>query len=82
LELKVISIPGHSPGAVAFLIDKNLFSGDILFKGAYGLTLKEKDRENLLKGIKEKIFTLPAEIIIYPGHGPETTIGSEKKRQL
>lgn len=82
LELKVISIPGHSPGAVAFLIDKNLFSGDILFKGAYGLTLKEKDHENLLKGIKEKIFTLPAEIIVYPGHGPETTIGSEKKRQL
>jgi hydroxyacylglutathione hydrolase len=82
LKIEVISVPGHSPGGVAFLIDNHLFPGDILFKGAYGLTLKEKDYKRLKKGIQEKLFILPEDTIVHPGHGLDTTIGQEKKHKL
>jgi glyoxylase-like metal-dependent hydrolase (beta-lactamase superfamily II) len=82
LKIKVISIPGHSPGGVTFLIGNYLFSGDSLFKKGYGITPNIKDRKKLLKNIKEKIFTLPGQITVYPGHGNLTKIIEEKKRKL
>ena len=82
LRIKVISIPGHSPGGVGFLINNHLFSGDILFKNTYGLSLSDKDKQKLIRGIKLKFLKLPDTTIVHPGHGPETTIKEEKKQEL
>jgi glyoxylase-like metal-dependent hydrolase (beta-lactamase superfamily II) len=81
-ELKVIEAPGHSPGHICFYCAKQNFiiSGDVLFNRSIGRTdLPGGDHETLLKNIREKLFVLPDETIVYSGHGPETTIGEEKK---
>lgn len=82
LKIKVIHVPGHSPGGVAYYMDleeKHLFTGDILFAGSVGRTDLPGGNWNLLiSGIKQKLLILPPETIVYPGHGPETTIGREK----
>lgn len=80
--LKVLLTPGHSPGSICLHCEKQGFviGGDVLFRDSIGRTeLPGGDHETLLKHIKEKLFTLPDETIVYPGHGPETTIGYEKK---
>ena len=80
--LKVIYVPGHSPGGVAFYseADKLLIAGDILFCGSVGRTdLPRGNHEQLITGINEKLMILDPEVKVYCGHGPETTIGSEKK---
>ena len=74
--------PGHAPGHVAFYSEENNFaiSGDILFKGSFGrVDLPGGDLETLKQTIHNRFFTLPEETVIYSGHGPETTIGIEKK---
>lgn len=81
-ELKVILVPGHSAGGLAFYnqADGLLFCGDILFNGSIGRTdLPGGNHELLLAGIKEKLFILPDETVVFSGHGPTTTIGDEKK---
>jgi len=81
-ELSVIEAPGHSPGHICFYCAKQDFiiSGDVLFNRSIGRTdLPGGDHETLLKNIKEKLFVLPDETVVYSGHGPETTIGKEKK---
>ena len=81
-ELKVIEAPGHSPGHICFYCAKQNFiiSGDVLFNRSIGRTdLPGGDHETLLKNIREKLFVLPNETKVYSGHGPETTIGDEKK---
>lgn len=79
LELEVIHTPGHSPGGVCFYGDGKLYSGDTLFSGSIGRTdLWEGSHEKLLTSIKSRLFVLPPETVVYPGHGPETTIGAEK----
>jgi hydroxyacylglutathione hydrolase len=81
-ELKVIHVPGHSPGGVAFYseADQLLISGDILFYGSIGRTDLPMGNFNLLiSGIKEKLMVLDDKVKVYCGHGPETTIGNEKK---
>jgi hydroxyacylglutathione hydrolase len=81
-ELKVIHVPGHSPGGVAFYSqeDQLLISGDILFNRSIGRTDLPMGNFNLLvSGIKEKLMVLDDKVKVYCGHGPETTIGSEKK---
>jgi len=81
-ELKVIHVPGHSPGGVAFYseADQLLIAGDILFSGSIGRTDLPMGNYNLLiSGIKEKLMVLDDKVKVYCGHGPETTIGSEKK---
>lgn len=81
-ELRVISVPGHSPGSVAFYNDKNGFVivGDALFAGSIGRTdLWGGNQDILVAAIKNKLLTLPDETIVYPGHGPETTVISEKQ---
>ena len=80
-ELKVIEAPGHSPGHICFYCAKQNFiiSGDVLFNRSIGRTdLPGGDHETLLKNIREKLFVLPDETVVYSGHGPVTTIGEEK----
>ncbi|WP_027419345.1 MBL fold metallo-hydrolase [Crocinitomix catalasitica] len=84
-ELSVIFGPGHAPGHVAFYskADNILINGDILFKGSYGrYDLPGGSFEVLKKTITEKLFLLPDETVVYCGHGPETTIGEEKKSNM
>jgi len=83
-ELETIHIPGHTPGGVAFLVKKPenrvLFTGDSLFCQGIGRTDFEGGNEGLLiKSIKEKILIFPDDTVIYPGHGPSSTIGEEKR---
>ncbi len=81
-ELKVIHTPGHSPGGVCLYLaeEKMLISGDALFAESIGRTdLPGGSQEQLVNAIRTKLLTLPAETRVYPGHGPATTIGHEKK---
>ncbi|HVZ97271.1 MAG TPA: MBL fold metallo-hydrolase [Chitinophagaceae bacterium] len=81
-ELEVMEAPGHSPGSICFYCKKQNFivSGDVLFQNSMGRTdLPGGSHDTLIKSIKEKLFTLPDEVIVYPGHGPATTIGEEKR---
>lgn len=81
-ELKVIHVPGHSPGSVAFYgeKDKILVVGDIIFEGSVGRTdLPGGNHDLLISGIKEKLLVLDSEVKIYPGHGGSTTVGWEKR---
>jgi glyoxylase-like metal-dependent hydrolase (beta-lactamase superfamily II) len=82
-ELEVREIPGHSPGSVVFLCDEFdpyfVVGGDVLFSGSIGRTDLGGDFHQLLRGIHAKLFTLPDSTVIYPGHGPPTTVGSEKR---
>ena len=80
--LEVIESPGHSPGGVVFYNQeqKILIAGDVLFYGSIGRTdLPGGSFEQLTNNIKTKLLTLPEETVVYCGHGPETTIGFEKK---
>lgn len=81
-ELKAIYVPGHSPGSLCFYNEKEkvLFAGDVLFLESIGRTdLDQGDYGTLVNGITNKLFVLPEETKVYPGHGPSTTIGHEKK---
>jgi glyoxylase-like metal-dependent hydrolase (beta-lactamase superfamily II) len=80
--LEVIEAPGHSPGGVVFHNpeEKILIAGDVLFYGSIGRTdLPGGSFERLVGNIQTKLLTLPEETLVYCGHGPETTIGFEKK---
>ena len=80
-ELTVIEAPGHSPGHICFYCAKQNFiiSGDVLFNRSIGRTdLPGGNHQTLLKNIREKLFVLPDETVVYSGHGPTTTIGEEK----
>lgn len=81
-ELTVIEAPGHSPGHICFYCAKQNFviGGDVLFQRSIGRTdLPGGNHETLLKNIREKLFVLPDETIVYSGHGDPTTIGAEKR---
>lgn len=81
LSMDVLEVPGHCPGSLCFH-DKtagSLFGGDVLFAGGVGRwDLPGGDRELLLRGIHGKILPLPPQTVVYPGHGPSTTIEKEK----
>lgn len=81
-SLDVLHIPGHAPGHVIFKNDlqKIIIGGDILFYGSIGRTdLPGGNHETLIKSIQEKLMTLDHDFTVYPGHGPSTNIGFEKK---
>ncbi len=78
----VLETPGHSPASVSFYIPEatRVIAGDTLFKRSIGRTdLPGGSHQRLLKSIRTKLLTLPPETEVYPGHGPETTIGEEAK---
>lgn len=80
LKLKVIHVPGHSPGGLAFYIHERgcVFTGDALFSGSIGRTdLPGGSFQTLINSIKNNLLTLPPDTVAYPGHGPATTIGRE-----
>lgn len=80
--LEILFVPGHSPGHLAFYNPEQHFvvAGDVLFNGSIGRTdLPLGDHDTLIESIKTKMYSLPEDTIVYPGHGPETTIGFEKK---
>ena len=80
MPITAIHTPGHSPGGVSLLIDDILITGDTLFAGSIGRTdLPGGVHEELLNSVRTRIFTLDDDITIYPGHGPTSTIGFEKK---
>lgn len=81
-NLKVIFVPGHAPGHVVFYHESSqqCIGGDTLFRGSIGRTdLPGGNHDFLLKKIKSELFTLPDETVVYPGHGPTTSIGFEKE---
>lgn len=81
-KLEVIHVPGHSPGSVCFYCEaqKFLIAGDVLFLNSIGRTdIPGGNMHDLLTHIKSKLFSLPDDVIVYPGHGPTTTLGDEKK---
>jgi len=84
LQLKVLHVPGHTPGGIALRMikptDKIVFTGDSLFCQGIGRSdLAGGDESLLIESIKEKLLTLSDDTVIYPGHGPSSTIGEEKK---
>ncbi len=80
---EVLDLPGHSPGHVAFVMEDRplrIFGGDVLFQGSIGRTdFPGGDLQLLLRGIRRKLFVLPDDSAVYPGHGEMTTIGAEKR---
>ncbi len=80
MEIRVLHTPGHSPGSVSFHVDNAVFDGDLIFRSSIGRTdFPGGDFEQLARSAKEKIFSLPHETRIYPGHMGPTTVGWEKR---
>jgi len=79
IKLRVLSTPGHTPGSICFLTGNYLFAGDTLFPGGPGKTQTPNDFRQIVKSISEKLFGLPEDTEVYPGHGESTTIVREKK---
>jgi glyoxylase-like metal-dependent hydrolase (beta-lactamase superfamily II) len=81
-KFSVLFVPGHSPGHIAFYNEKEkvVFAGDVLFQNSVGRTdLPGGNHNTLINSIHQKLFTLPEDVTVYPGHGGETTIGVEKR---
>jgi hydroxyacylglutathione hydrolase len=83
IQLEVREIPGHTPGHVVYLVfggPLRVFGGDVLFRGSIGRTdFPGGDFDRLASGIRQRLYSLPDDTVIYPGHGPVTTIGQEKR---
>ena len=80
LSCRVIHLPGHSPGGMALLCGSHLFAGDVLFAGSIGRTdLPGGDHRTLVEGIRKRLWSLPGDTIVHPGHGPDTTIAREMR---
>jgi glyoxylase-like metal-dependent hydrolase (beta-lactamase superfamily II) len=79
MSLKVLHTPGHTPGSLSFLIGKHLISGDTIFPGGPGKTKSPADLKLIIESITSKIFVLPDDTAIYPGHGDSTLLRKEKE---
>ena len=78
--LQIFHVPGHSPGSLVFYQPGLLIAGDTLFNGGVGRSdLPGGSERELFQNIRSKLFTLPEDTVVYPGHGPTTTIGEEKR---
>ena len=79
LEFKVLHTPGHTPGSLCFLCGRYLFSGDTLFPGGPGHTRLPADFRQIIDSLNQKIFVLPNDTQVYPGHGDITDLEKEKE---
>jgi hydroxyacylglutathione hydrolase len=79
LSIKVIHTPGHTPGSLCLLLGNYLISGDTIFPGGPGKTGTPADFKQIAKSIQSKLFILPGDTQVYPGHGESTELGKEKK---
>ncbi len=79
LKLKVLHTPGHTPGSLCLLVGKYLIAGDTIFPGGPGKTGRPADLKQIVKSIETKLFVLPDDTEVYPGHGDATVLGKEKK---
>ena len=80
VTFQVMHTPGHTPGGVSLLANRHLFVGDTLFAGSVGRTdFPGGDFDTLKSSIQTKLFVLPEDVQVFTGHGPETTIGEEKR---
>lgn len=80
LEFRVLHTPGHTPGHITLVCDNHAFVGDVIFQGSIGRTdLPRASGQQLIQSIRQKIYTLPNQTILYPGHGPTTTVQVEKE---
>lgn len=81
IEIKCIETPGHTPGGMCFLAENAIFTGDTLFFGSIGRTdLEGGDSEAIINSIQTKLMTLNDDIIVYPGHGPQSNIERERNK--
>ena len=81
VAFETLRVPGHSPAHLAYHADGCLFSGDVLFAGSVGrVDLPGADWDTLVDSIRRLADRYPAETVVYPGHGPETTLGGELAR--
>jgi glyoxylase-like metal-dependent hydrolase (beta-lactamase superfamily II) len=81
ITFETIRVPGHSPAHLAYHADGSLFSGDLLFAGSVGrIDLPGGDWDTLVASIRALAERFPSETVVYPGHGPETTLGAELAR--
>jgi glyoxylase-like metal-dependent hydrolase (beta-lactamase superfamily II) len=81
LRLRTIHTPGHTPGSTSFLLEGHplIFTGDTLFPGGPGNTsFKDASFEQIIESIDRRLFTLPADLLVLPGHGLDTTLGTER----
>ena len=79
-RFQVLHTPGHTPGHVTFLSGEMAFVGDLIFAGSIGRTdLPGGSFDDLIRAVREKIFVLPDRTVLFPGHGPATTVGEEKR---
>jgi len=82
LRFQVLHTPGHSPGSVTFYLEEEgvAFDGDVIFQMGVGrVDLPGGDGGTLVRSIREVLFALPDETVLYPGHGPKTTVGQEER---
>jgi glyoxylase-like metal-dependent hydrolase (beta-lactamase superfamily II) len=80
IELEVLHTPGHTEGSISLLTDKVIFTGDLIFCGSVGRTdLPGGSYQRLLRSIQDKILDKTDDTVIYPGHGPATSVGEERK---
>ena len=81
IEFEVVAIPGHSPAHIAYYTDGHLFSGDLLFAGSVGrVDIPGADWDTLLDSVRTLADTYERDTVVYPGHGPTTTLGRELDR--
>ncbi|HKZ51606.1 MAG TPA: MBL fold metallo-hydrolase [Dehalococcoidia bacterium] len=79
LRLRVIHTPGHTPGSVCFLVGRYLIAGDTLFPGGPGRSSRPADLQQEIRSIVDKLYLLPDDTLVLPGHGEGTTIGQSKR---
>ncbi len=79
-ELRVMHTPGHSPGSICLVGDSVVFTGDTLFAGSIGrVDLPGGSASEIVHSLRQKLMRLPERLIVYPGHGPQSTIEKEKR---
>lgn len=78
LQLRVLFTPGHTPGHICLVTGNHLLSGDTLFPGGPGRTRSNADLQLEIASIKNQLYVLPDDVVVYPGHGANTTIGASK----